>query len=1033
MHKRMLIAILCFVFIPAALFAQTGKIAGKVMDRETGEPLIGANVKIDGTSRGATTNINGEYVILNVPIGKVTLVATYVGYQNITIRDVLVRSQETTQKDFQLPSEAYKVGEVEIIAERPLVDKNVTNSKSTVTQEDIENLPVRGVESIAALQAGVVSSGGTLFVRGSRGDATGYVVDGVVVNNPLAGGRALTVIQNSIAEVNFQAGGYSAEFGGANGGLISTTTRSGGRRLQVGFEAFTDGFYWTGWDYSKRPVTLSDVPGYYDAATGKYDLSKLNAAIPDRESALGTYSTGTSVYTMTVGGPLWGPVKFFVAGENSFARTGGINRRAINLTQMYDAALRSTAAHSLLPESERNKIGIFDPSNGQNAEKVNVSFPAAYIPNQAGQNWASNGNLTIDLSPINFRLGGSYSYSTSRGGVGIGALANERRASLNEGENYAGNLKMTHLLNNSTFYEIYLNYFGSFGITYDPDHKHNIFAYGDSIANAAFGYTYRAGDNLPLTTALFDGSFTPFGYPMTNYAKTRYNSIGGKINFVHQIGRTHEIKVGGEATKYTIRSYGIDAINLWRNIRVTPDISAEQLAVTARSNYYGYDMYGATDDTEFDGPKEPVFAAFYALDKIELEDLVINVGLRYDYINTASKQFKDPRKVLFDDNGNIDPAGMEDVPASETVSPRLGFSFPVTDQTVFYAQYGKFVQQSRLRDVYLGNSVSASNIRGGYAIQTPVGYGLKPERTTQYDFGFRQQIGEYMAFDIGAFYKDIRDQIQMQQITAAAGAQHSAYYSWVNGDFATTSGVSLKLDLRRVERMQASLDYTYSDARGTGSSPSESFYAIWQSPTETPYLPKYTMPLDFDQTHRGSVNIDYRFGKDDGPAIGGAKFLERTGLNVVFAFHSGSPYTRVDEFSFGNRRQPVESINSSHTPWVFSVDGRLDKSFSVAGLDFNVYLRVINLLNIRSATGVFSTSGAADDDGYLATEEGQSRLKGIQEAAERVARENGSANAAAEGQLFRQMYQDYYYQMNILNAGTYAGPRQIFLGLRVDF
>ncbi|MDH7515995.1 MAG: TonB-dependent receptor [Bacteroidota bacterium] len=1004
MHKRILLAVLCTALLPLALMAQTGKIAGKVTDRETGEPLIGANVKVEGTTRGATTNVHGEYVILNVPIGKVTLVASYVGYQTITIRDILIKSNETTTRDFQLPPEAFKVGEVEIVAERPLVDKNVTNSKTTVTQEDIENLPVRGVESIIALQAGAVASGSTIFVRGSRGDETGYVVDGVLVNNPLTGGRSLTVIQNAIAEVAFQAGGYSAEFGGANGGLISTTTRTGGNKLRVGFETYTDMFYWTGYDRSKQPTL--------------YDPNVPTASrIPNRESALGTYSTGSSVYTLTVGGPLYGPVKFFIAAENGFTRTGGTNRKEIDLTKRYSDALRETDAHTLLPPEEQAKIGIFDPTLGQYARKVDVSYPAGYIVNGASNSYAFSGNLTFDLTPINIRLGGSYAYGWSRGGAGVTTILDERRASLSESENYAGNLKLTHLLSSSTFYELYLNYFGSFGVTYDPDHKHNIFAYGDSIANAAFGYQYRANDLLPLPIELFGGLYYPYGYPLTNYGKTRYNSIGGKINFVHQIGRTHEIKVGGEATKYTIRNFGIDAVGLWTFVRRNPDATPQQVAVNARSNYYGYDQWGRKLDTGFDGPKEPVFAAFYALDKIELEDLVINVGLRYDYINTSSKEFIDPTHVLFDEYGNLDPKGMRDVKSSQTVSPRIGFSFPVTDQTVFYAQYGTFVQQSRLRDIYLGNAVSASNIRGGYAIQNPVGYGLKPEKTTQYDFGFRQQIGEYFAFDIGAFYKDIKDQIQMQQITAASGAQHLAYYAWVNGDFATTSGFSIKLDLRRVERVQASVDYTFSDARGTGSSPSESFYAIWQSPTETPYLPKYTQPLDFDQKHRGSVNIDYRFGKKDGPKIGGVHFLERAGLNLILQFHSGFPYTRVDEYSFGNRRQPVEPVNSSRLPWVFSLNGRIDKSFTIAGLDFNIYLRVLNVLNLRQPSSVFATSGAPDDNGYLATEEGQAYLK----------------TYASYGEIFRQLYRDYYYQMAIMNAGTYTGPRQMYLGLRIDF
>jgi outer membrane receptor protein involved in Fe transport len=985
MHKQFLIAVLCIVLFPVALMAQTGKLAGKVTDRETGEPLIGANVVIDGTSRGAATNINGEYVILNVPIGKITLVAKYIGYQTITIRDILVKSNETTSRDFQLPSDAFKVPDVEIVAERPLVDKNVTNSKATVTAEDIQNLPVRGVESIVALQAGIVQQGGAIYVRGSRGDATGYVVDGVMVNDPLVGGRSLTVINNAIAEVNFQAGGYSAEFGGANGGLISTNTRTGGRKLQIGAEVYTD--------------NLGADPG---------------------EKTLGGYSYGFSRYTLTAGGPIVGPLRFFVAGENTFQRTPISYRQPYTLTSMYSDLLRQTPAHALLSPTEQAKNGIFDPQQGSRAVKYDYTYPGGYLYNAAGQSYSLTGNVTADLNPINIRLGGSYSMSTSRGGAGVTTFLAEERAALSESENYAGNLKMTHLVSPTTFYEVYVSYFGNFGVTMDPDHKHNIFAYGDSIANAQYGYNYRAGDLLPATIPLFGTSFAPAGYPLrSTYGKTRFNSISGKLNFVHQIGRTHEIKVGGEAQQYTIRNYGVDAATLWSFVRGNPDATADQIAVNARSNYYGYDQWGRMIDDGSDGPKKPVFASFYALDKIELEDLVINLGLRYDYIDTDSKEFVNPNAILFTQDGQIDPSGenLKDAPVSSTVSPRIGFSFPVTDQTVFYAQYGKFVQQSRLRDIYLGNAVSASNIRGGYAIETPVGFGLRPERTTQYDFGFRQQIGDFLAFDIGAFYKDIRDQIQQRQIQAAPGAQHLAYYAWVNGDFATTTGVSLKIDLRRVDRVQASVDYTYSDARGTGSSPSDAFRAIWQSPTETPFLPKYTTPLAFDQTHRGAVNLDYRFGMDDGPELGGVKFLERAGLNLLFTFNSGHPYTRVDEFSFGNRRQPIESINTSMTPWNFQFDGRIDKTVSIANLDVNFYIWVINVLDTRNVENVFNTSGSATDNGYLATEEGQNRIK----------------NYAQYGEIYQQLYRDFYYQTNIQNAGLYGTPRQVRFGMRVDF
>jgi outer membrane receptor protein involved in Fe transport len=987
MHKTLLAILLLLFLAPAALHAQVGKVSGRVTDLETGEPLIGANVIVDvaGTTRGASTNVNGGFVVLNVPIGTAFLRVSYIGYRTITIENLLVRSNETVTRDVQLPSDSYRTEEVVIVAERPLVDKNVTNSKVTVTQEDIENLPVRGVESISALQAGVVSIGGALYIRGSRADGTGYVINGMQVNNPLFGGRSLSLISNAIAEQSMQAGGYSAEFGGANAGIISTTTRTGGRKLNFEFEAFTDNY----------------------ASVG--------------EKTLGTYSTGSSTYIFTAGGPLYGPVKFFLAGQNAFSRTPSSGwREDYDLTTKWDPILRQTDAHGLLAPEEQEKIGIFDPRLGPAAQKVDYRFPGGLFLNAASQSWLINGNLTFDLNPINIRVDGSYGYGTSRGGAGLTSQLAEKRASMSQSEDFSVNTKLTHLLSPSTFYEIYIGYFGNFGITMDPDLRHNIFQYGDSVSNAAFGYTLLA-DGIPQQPiTAFGANFLPEGYPIgAGYGKSRFNSVQAKINFVHQIGRQHEIKTGGEFTQYSIRSFGVDAFGLASFLRLNPDANALEIAGSSGTSNYGYDYYGRRLDSGPDGPKTPVFAGFYLLDKMEFEDLVVNVGLRYDYINTASKVFVNPNNIKFTPEGLIDqsPANVRDVDASSTFSPRIGFSFPVTDRTVFYAQYGKFIQQSRLRDVYLGNATIASQIKGGYAISNPVGFGLRPETTIQYDFGFRQQLGDNLAFDIGAFYKDIRDQIQQRMVSAEFGAEHPAYYAWVNGDFATTMGVSLQLTMRRTERIYLATNYTYSDARGTGSSPSTAFRALWLSPTETPFLPKYPMTLDFDQTHRGSVNIDYRFGRNDGPELFGVLPFENFGINLLFTFNSGRPYTRVNEFSFGSRRTPIEGINDSRTPWIFQLDMRIDKTVPIGPVMANFYIRSTNVLNIRNITGVYATSGSAESNNFLASDDGQKQLQ----------------TYASYGDEFAALYEDFYYQHVLMNAGVFGAPRRIWLGMRVIF
>ncbi len=981
MHRKLLFVLLPLVLFPMVLSAQVGKLSGTVTDKETGEPLIGANVLVKGYSRGAATDVNGGYVILNVPIGKVTLVVSYMGYHKLTIENILIRSDETTMKRLELTDATVQLEEVIIVAQKPLVDKNNTNTKSTLSQEDIENLPVRSVEGLTAIQAGVVSYGGGLSVRGGRSDKTGYMKDGIMVNNPLYGGRAISVITNAIAEQTLQAGGYSAEYGGANSGLVSTNTRTGGRKIRLEMEAYTDNYPWV--DYGER--------------------------------TMGTYKSGSSVYVFTAGGPIAGPVKFFGALQNSFTRTPTSGwREDYDLTSYYDA-VRQTDAHQLLSPEEQTKDGIFDPRLGPTAQKVDYKFPGGYFLNAASDSWVFDGNVTADLNPINLRIGGSYAASNSRGGAGLTTQLAQNRASLSESENWSLNAKLTHLLSPSTFYELYIGGIGNYGATMDPDHQHNIFAYGDSVANAQFGYTYRADGVPQMTIPVMVATFVPEGYPLrSGYGKSQFNSIQAKLNFVHQIGRVHEIKLGGEFSRYQIRSYGISASGLASFIRQNPDASTLDIAGGLGTNNYGYDYYGAQLDTGPDGPKVPVFAAAYLLDKIELEDLVINLGFRWDYINTNSDEFVNPHNIKFDEHGLIDQTAENLKPedASSTLSPRIGFSFPVTDMSVFYAQYGVFVQQSRLRNVYLGNATASSQIKGGYAVSSPVGWGLRPEQTIQYDFGFRQQIGNNFAFDIGAFYKDIRDQIQQRMVTAEFGAEHPAYWSWVNGDFATTYGASVQVTLRRTQRVFLAANYTYSDARGTGSSPSSAFRAIWLAPTEQPFLAKYPMTLDFDVTHKGSINLDYRFGMNDGGAI-----LERSGLNLLFTFNSGRPYTRVDEFSFSSRRNPIEPINASRTPWFSQLDARLDKTVTIGPLDVNFYIRVTNLLNTKLVTSVYATSGSAESDNFLATDQGQTQI----------------ATYNSYDPVFGDLYQDMYYQQNIMNAGRYGAPRRVWFGIRMVF
>ncbi len=184
-----------FVLLPLALllvglFAypnpDTGKLAGKVVD-DLGDPLPGANVIIEGTRLGASTDSDGNYFIIGVPVGTYTVTASFVGFQSQTIEKVPLRQGETTPLNFELSS-ALTLDEVVVEYERPIIQKDAAGAPEIISREEIENLPVRGVYDVAATLKGVVgdSQGDDLRIRGGRNQEVQHFVDGqkVQVNNP---------------------------------------------------------------------------------------------------------------------------------------------------------------------------------------------------------------------------------------------------------------------------------------------------------------------------------------------------------------------------------------------------------------------------------------------------------------------------------------------------------------------------------------------------------------------------------------------------------------------------------------------------------------------------------------------------------------------------------------------------------------------------------------------------------------------------------------------------------------------------------
>jgi hypothetical protein len=232
------------------------------------------------------------------------------------------------------------------------------------------------------------------------------------------------------------------------------------------------------------------------------------------------------------------------------------------------------------------------------------------------------------------------------------------------------------------------------------------------------------------------------------------------------------------------------------------------------------------------------------------------------------------------------------------------------------------------------------------------------------------------------------------------------------------------------------VNYTLSDAQGTGWSLNSAVASVDQ----TSFVPTVISPLAFNQTHRGTVNVDYRFADNDGGPV-----LSRLGANLLFSFSSGHAFTKAQANSAGGQRGPEEgalladddprtrrpegAVNSNTTPWVFTLDLKVDKTVSIADMfDVNFYVYVQNLLNTKNVLNVYSRSGVADDDGFLSNPN------------------LSSAVVAGQGARYVELYQlinlkdrQHYWQdqltsNNALGGGDlYGSPRQIRFGLNIVY
>jgi hypothetical protein len=484
---------------------------------------------------------------------------------------------------------------------------------------------------------------------------------------------------------------------------------------------------------------------------------------------------------------------------------------------------------------------------------------------------------------------------------------------------------------------------------------------------------------------------------------------------------------------------------------------------------------------------EPIYASAYLMDKFAFDDLIFNVGVRVDRFDANQKvledkfslyptkkvsevaEFNHPTSMSQDavvyvndvynptsvngyrlDNQWFNADGTEitdptliytaagvapyladgvspddevssnafiDYIPQINVMPRIAFSFPISDEALFFAHYDVLTVRPNVGNrldpldyFYMKNRSSTVNNPN-----------LRPSKTIDYELGFQQVLSTSSSLKISAFYREQRDQVAL---VAATGAFPRTYTTYGNIDFGTVKGFTVAYDLRRTGNIWMRAAYTLQFAEGTGSDASSALNLV---NTGQPNL-RTIFPFNYDQRHAITATIDYRFGDGsdyNGPVWFGKQIFKNSGANFVANLGSGTPYSgqsNITASALGTNGQLEGNPNGARKPWQFRVDAQFDKNIvlkfgkndegeakKVANL--NIYLLVTNLFNTQNILSVYRATGNANDDGYLNAAQFQNTI---------------------ELQNSEETYR-YLYALRANNPFNYSTPRQIKLGVKLDF
>jgi outer membrane receptor protein involved in Fe transport len=926
---------LLFLLMASICFAgTTGKIAGRVLDKETGEPLIGINVVVKGTSLGSATDIDGYYAILSVPPGVQTIVASMVGYSAVTVNEIRVLIDQTATVDITMAPQAIETAIVDIVAERNVIKKDVSTSVSAVESEEIQSLPVSSVNQIVGLQAGVEDG---MVIRGGSADQLLLQVDGVAQRDPRNNNPIATVALTSIDEVSVEKGGFNAEYGQVQSGIINIVGKEGSVSKYFGAvqakyapaspkslgisvydpnsmwnRSYLDpAVCWTGtnngnWDY----YTQRQYPVFegWNAVSERLlkDDNPANDLSPAAAQRVWEWEhrrrpqTDQPDYNIdaSFGGPV--PIIGSSLGNLRFFTSYTLNREMFLIPLTRDDYKEYNWSLKLNSDLNKDMKLMLTSSTGKfyttgmNYEE-NLSTPGIFgIAYAATYNPTTYFNSPITIASM---LGDQRDAKIYSDGWYSEAAVNHLTLAA----------RFTHVINPTTFYEVSVEHvnrqYQAGPIAGRDTSRIYEVVPGYFVDEAPYGYS-ASSTNSPIS-GMFLG-----GHSGELIDSSVVKSYAAKFDLTTQLNKSNMVKFGVEFKSYDLKlNYQVGS-----------------------PGYGGFNIV----NQEW----KPYQFAAYVQDKIEMYGFIANAGLRMDVSNpntdwiTVDAFDKSFYSADYSTN-NAYPT--EKAKVQVNFSPRLGISHPITENSKLYFNYGHFEQLPSYEEIFRvtrGPDNSLSNYGDPNLVQA---------KTIAYELGYDHVLFNYYLLQIQAYYRDISDVQGFTNYTS--GLKSIGYTKATNNNYADTRGFEVTLRKSEGDWVRGFVTYTYqvttNGAFGQG--------AINDDPAVQRQIDQNTQSVyqqkPVPQPH-ARTSLTFITPKDIGPHFLGLKPLDDWSLNVLGDWRAGA-------WANYNPNGAAEFQNIPNVQLVdyFNVDIRLNKTFSFKNVNIMLFMQVSNVFNIKRLSG----------------------------------------------------------------------------------